>query len=112
MSFQTTVNLQQAPAVAGDFASANPRANVLAGEGALVADTGGCVVGRFAWLSSEKAKNSGTGSPAGFVHREMNALITTFLACGVSAQRGGFSMNSRVSSSSHWSYLRGGLAMP
>lgn len=80
MSFQTTVNLQQAPAVAGDFASANPRANVLAGEGALVADIGGCVVGRFAWLLSEKAKNSGAGSPAGFVHREMNALITTFLA--------------------------------
>ena len=78
--FQNAVNLQQAPAVAGDFAGANPRANVLAGEGALVAADGGCVVGRFAWLTDDAASNAGTGSPSGFVHRSTNALITVFLA--------------------------------
>jgi hypothetical protein len=35
--FPTQVNAMQAPAVEGDFASANPRKTVLAGEGALVA---------------------------------------------------------------------------
>lgn len=88
--FQSTVNLQQAPAVAGDFASANPRASVLAGEGALVAASGGCVVGRFAWLSGNNASNAGTGSPTGFVHREMNALITVFLAEASNTVLGGY----------------------
>jgi len=80
MTFQSTVNLQPAPAVAGDFASANPRATVLADAGALVAGTGGVTVGRFAWANSGVVLNSGTGAPTGFVHRENNALITAFLA--------------------------------
>jgi hypothetical protein len=80
MSFQDRVNLQQAPAYAGDFASANPRASVLAGEGALVAGTGGLTVGRFAWNVGGAVTNAGTGKPTGFVHREMQAMITVFLA--------------------------------
>ena len=36
MPFQKTVNAHQAPAVAGDFASANPHTVMLAGEGTLV----------------------------------------------------------------------------
>jgi hypothetical protein len=35
--FQTTVNLQQAAAVEGDFASANPRRSVVSHEGTLEA---------------------------------------------------------------------------
>lgn len=80
--FQSSVNLQQAPAVAGDFASANPRASRLAGEGALVVGTAGCTVGRFAWVSGTEVTNAGTGNPSGFVHREMQAVITTYLAEG------------------------------
>ena len=52
MGFQTTVNLQQAPAVAGDFATANPRASFPAGEGQYVAGASGVTVGRFAWIDA------------------------------------------------------------
>ena len=91
--FQTQVNIQPAPAVAGDFASTNPRAMVLAGPGSLVAGAAGVTVGRFAWAVSTGLNNintgeidaynvvnsSGAGVPTGFVHREQQALITAFL---------------------------------
>lgn len=77
--FQTTIYNQPAPAVEGDFASANPRASVLAGEQALIADPLGLTVGRFAWVSGTAARNFGTGMPNGFVHRELQAAITAWL---------------------------------
>ena len=82
MGFQTTVNLQQAPAVAGDFATANPRASFPAGEGQYVADTAGVTVGRFAWINASTGlvSNTGTGKPDGFIHREQQALISVYLA--------------------------------
>jgi len=82
MGFQTTVNLQQAPAVAGDFATANPRASFPAGEGQYVAGAAGVTVGRFAWIDATTGlvSNTGTGKPDGFIHREQQALITTYLA--------------------------------
>lgn len=95
--FQTQVNTIQSPAVEGDFASANPRHTVLAGEGALVAGAGviggvavaGAVVGRFAWLSYQSVDNDnapgtlntfGAGQPAGLVSRHQVSLITQYLA--------------------------------
>jgi hypothetical protein len=80
--FQSQVNLDLGKAVEGDFCSADPRASVLAGPGQIVAGPNGCVVGRFAWLDATYtlASNTGSGAPAGFVGREMQALITTFLA--------------------------------
>lgn len=82
MAFQRQVNIQPAPAVAGDFASANPRASVLAGAGQLVAGPNGVTVGRFAWIDpvTGTVSNNGVGAPAGFVHRNQQALITIFLA--------------------------------
>lgn len=77
--FQTSINQQPPLAVEGDFASANPRSSTLAGEAALVADPLGLTVGRFAWVSTNAARNFGTGLPAGFVHREMQAAITAWL---------------------------------
>ena len=41
MPFQQQVNIMPAPAVAGDFASANPRASVLNGPGDPVAGPNG-----------------------------------------------------------------------
>jgi hypothetical protein len=80
MSFQTAIHIQPAPAVEGDFASANPRAVVLAGPGALVAAAAGAVVGRFAWIDADgRVTNSGDDVPAGFIHREMQAMITEWL---------------------------------
>lgn len=94
MSFQKTVNSQQAPAVAGDFASANPRASVLAGEGGLVAGPGGVTVGKFAWIDDDgkTVYNHGTATrvPDGFVHRDQQALITTYLAEGSNVIPEGF----------------------
>jgi len=80
MSFQKTVNQYLAPAVAGDFASANPRASVVAGEGQFVAGPGGVTVGLFAWAVSGVVTNAGSGAPTGFVHRDLQALITMFLS--------------------------------
>lgn len=82
LGFQATLNMQQAAAVAGDFASANPRSAVVAHEGTLVAGSSGVTVGRFAWATTAGVvSNAGTGKPTGFVHREQGvALITTYLA--------------------------------
>lgn len=81
--FQKQVNLTPAPAVAGDFASANPRAVALAGPNGLVAGSAGVTVGKFAWIDTDEitVRNYGTGTkaPSGFVHNEMNAVITNYL---------------------------------
>lgn len=80
--FQRSAQLQQAAAVAGDFASANPRSSVVSHEGTLVAAPAGVTVGRFAWATSAGlVSNAGTGVPTGFVPRRQGAaLITTYLA--------------------------------
>lgn len=83
MGFQNRVNLTSAPAVAGDFASSNPRTTVLAGPGGLVAGPGGVTVGKFGWVALDgiTAQSYGTApkAPDGFVHREQQALITQYL---------------------------------
>lgn len=89
-SFQTQVNAQPAPAVAGDFASANMnKYSTLAGPGGLVAGPSGLTQARFAWLdythvdadgAPAVANNYGTGDVDGFVHRDQQGLITTYLA--------------------------------
>ncbi|WP_046901576.1 hypothetical protein [Gluconobacter oxydans] len=77
MGFQTSVNQQPAIGVPGDFASNNPTATVLAGEGALVAGSGGVTVAAFAWIGTDgkTVTNVGTTAPDGFVHRELQGLI-------------------------------------
>lgn len=83
MTFQTSVNQQPAPAVAGDFASANPRSVALTVPGGFVAGAAGVTVGLFCWAdvqTNTNLSNFGTGTPVGFIHREQQALITAFLA--------------------------------
>lgn len=84
MGFQTQVNLTPAPAVAGDFASSNPRTTVLAGPGGLVAGAAGVTVGKFAWVDDDgitvQSFGTATHAPSGFVHREQQALIQVYLA--------------------------------
>lgn len=82
-TFQRTVNTNPAPAVEGDFASANPRRSLLAGEGALIAGTGGVIVGRFAWARNAdgivtNAKPAGAAR-VGFVGRNQPVVITGWL---------------------------------
>lgn len=83
--FQSQVNVTPALGVAGDFASSNPRASVLAGAGGLVAGASGVTVGKFAWVDPSDgvttySRGTQGAAPNGFVHREMNALITAYLA--------------------------------
>lgn len=84
LGFQTTVQLQQAAAVEGDFASANPRNSFVSHEGNLVAGADGVIVGRFAWVVAPGlVSNEGIMRPAGFVARSGqlgSAIITEYLA--------------------------------
>ena len=88
MPFQTAVNTLPGLGVAGDFAGHNPRIHVLAGPGSVIAGPSGVNVGTFAWLGSLQdndnaptiATNSGYGPVAGFVGRQFEAAITTYLA--------------------------------
>jgi len=93
--FQNRVNLVLPPAVEGDFASANPRATLLAGPGALVAGPSGVLVGKFAWVNPSDfttTSNQGTApnAPDGFVHRDQQALITVYLETASQAIPEGF----------------------
>lgn len=80
MGFQTVVNQYPAPAVEGDFASANPRASVLPSDGVMIAAAAGVTVGRFAWVSGNTVSNVGSGVPDGFVHRDHQALNFNLLS--------------------------------
>ena len=80
--FQTAVSVLQAPAVAGDWASENPRASVNAGPGGLVAGAAGVYVGRFGWRDPgnlQSVLNTGFGAPTGFIDRRQQGLNTTYL---------------------------------
>jgi len=86
--FQSQVNTVPAPAVAGDFASANPYFTVDAGPGGFVAGAAGVIVGHFAWTvppvdpngANQVVNSFGSGPVTGFVHREQQGLITLYLA--------------------------------
>lgn len=94
LGFQQTVNQNQAPAVAGDFCSTNPRSSVLTVPGGFVAGAAGVTVGTFAWVDYDATdrlvNNFGIGAPTGFVHREQQGLITTYLAQTSNLVPGGF----------------------
>lgn len=89
MTFPTSVNVQPGVAVAGDFASTNPRVAVSAGPGGLVAGSSGVTVGLFGWIDTTSTdpngqgtlvNNTGSGVPTGIVARRQQALVTTYLA--------------------------------
>ena len=82
MGFQNVVKDYQAPAVAGDFASLNPFASVLAGPGALVAPASGLIVGNFAWVGpdGQVSQSYVSGYQIAFFGRNGQALIYDFLA--------------------------------
>jgi hypothetical protein len=85
--FQNQVYINPAVGLPGDFASTNPREYKLSSTGRMVADASGVKVGQFVVLNADGtcttipgAAPSGGLSRVGFVHREWNAQITTFLA--------------------------------
>jgi hypothetical protein len=83
--FQNQVYINPAQALPGDFASSNPMHYKLSGTGTMIADTSGVTVGKFAILNADGTVTSLpsaalAGQRLGFVHRENNAQIVTFLA--------------------------------
>lgn len=99
--FPSQVGVQPAPAVAGDFASANPRFSLMAGPGALVAGPAGVTIGKFAWTSPSSVdadgapavvNSFGNGSVSGFVGRNQQGLIVTYLAASGMQIQAGFEM--------------------
>lgn len=106
MTFQQTVNQDQAPAVAGDFCDENPRMNAISPSGAaFVAGVGGLTVGLFAWADTSTGMillNAGSGLPTGFVHREYNALVTGYLVAGGLLIPAGFGVGSLFSAGGFW----------
>lgn len=98
--FPSFVNTNNPPGIAGNFASMNPRANVVAGPGALRAASGASfygrknpIVGNFAWVLAGLAyseKPAGTNLQFGFVANEGQTIIVEFLAQSRLAIEGGF----------------------
>lgn len=89
MSLQSSVNLYQASAVAGDRA-ANDNGFAYLPYNALAA-TGGVKVGSFVWASSTagEVQNSGTGAPLGFIERDLSHFNYTLNSEGTLVAPGG-----------------------
>lgn len=87
MGFQTAVQTQPGVGEEGDFGDANIRASVIGAPGAFVAapTPRAPIVGRFNWADQATTLVYGNyrgelTAKLGFLHREQQALITTFLA--------------------------------
>lgn len=77
MAFQQTLNRDPSRAVAGDFASTNPRNVMLAGEGSL-RTAEAITVGNFAFADLATGlvyADNDTGLRVGFVHRNNQAIV-------------------------------------
>jgi len=110
--FQTFVNTYMPPAVVGQFASMNPRAVVLAGQGALRADpTNPPRVGYFARALDGLA--SAIVSPGdgvlGFVANELQTIITDFLGQSRLVVQAGFPVT-LFSHGDFWTEVAGATA--
>lgn len=88
LGMQRVVNTQPAPAVAGDYCDQNPRSSVNSGPGGFRCGTAGVTIGNFAWAVTAGVdpsqaptivNSTGSGPVTGFVHREQQGLITTYL---------------------------------
>lgn len=85
MGFQNKINLKPAIGWHGDFASVNPRVSLLSNDenqnGAYQVGDGGVKAGSFVWVDAGgvTVSNSGSGSPDGFVGREMTGITVQYL---------------------------------
>jgi hypothetical protein len=90
--FQTFVNNLPPPGVAGDFAGANIRANVVASLNGLVAVPAGVGIGLGAFADTGNGVASNYYRPSsfmGFVHRDMQGIFTAYLGIsGATIQKG------------------------
>jgi hypothetical protein len=108
--FPTLVNINVPPGAAGQFASMNPRATILAGTGALKAALAAAViVGNFAWAASDGlAYGDNThGGNIGFVANDNQTIITDFLGQSRLSVQQGFPVT-LFSHGDFWANVAGG----
>jgi hypothetical protein len=86
---QASITTQPAVSVVGDFCDANPRYTYQFGPNGAVAGPSGLTIGQFCWAaystidgdnSPAALNNFGSGAVTGFVGRNQQGLITTYLA--------------------------------
>lgn len=103
--FQTVVNTQPAPAIEGDWCSANPKFSMVSGDGGLVAGPAGAIVGRFMWADPNGVVNFGGVGRIGFVQKDQLSVIPFTLTGGIPqstmAVPAGYEMN-LISSGPVW----------
>lgn len=114
-TFQKSVNTNPAPGIEGDFASANPRASMIAGEGALVAGPDGVVLGRFGFANNANgvvtsAAPAVTTFRTGFAARAQPALLTGWLEGAGMTLQGGLEVTLHVKGD-FWARFAGGAVM-
>ncbi|MCL1512463.1 hypothetical protein DTI93_08705 [Parasaccharibacter sp. TMW 2.1884] len=92
MSFQTSVNYTWPQGYPGAIASANPRRSVISPEAGFRAGPSGLTIAAFAWVNQDgiTVSNTGSGKPAGFVHRDQQGLTTQYLQSSTMLIPGGF----------------------
>lgn len=108
--FQRTINVNPAFAVAGDFATWNPRNSAIPAPGGpsgggFVAGAGGLTVGLFAWADTATnliLLNAGSGLPTGFCHRNLQAMITAYLGSASNVVPAGFGFGDLFSQGDFW----------
>lgn len=79
--FQGSVNYNWTPGYPGAIASQNPRRSAISPDGGFRAGPSGLTIAAFAWLNADglTVSNTGSGKPAGFVHRDQQGLTTQYL---------------------------------
>ena len=83
MLSQSSIQINPAIGLPGDFASANPRNSNLAPPGGFMAGANGVTIGLACWADSATGtllSNTGSGIPTGIMHRNFQGLIPTYLA--------------------------------
>jgi len=83
MLSQSSIQVNPAIGLPGDFASVNPRHSVLAPPGGFVAGSAGLTIGLACWADSATGSilsNAGTGLPSGVLHRNFQGFITAYLS--------------------------------
>lgn len=92
--FQNSVNYTWPQGYAGGIASANPRRSVISPELGFRVGPHGLTIAAFAWLDADglTVSNSGSGTPAGFVHRDQQGLTTQYLQSSTMSIPSGFAV--------------------
>lgn len=92
--FQNSVNYTWPQGYAGALASANPRRSVISPEAGFRVGVNGLTIAAFSWIDTngETVSNTGSGKPAGFVHRDQQGLTTQYLQSATMSIPAGFAV--------------------